>query len=382
MKPTLALFLELGGSFEQWNKVGFFQREIVLYNLLAKRFFKTVYVFTYGDEGDLRYQDAFEKNVVIIPRKKRSGSYLANFFYETVLSFRHRHILKRCDIFRTNQNSGALAAAIAKVIRPESKLVVRSGYVGSELAQRSNLPFHVKLYYFFVERVSYRLCDQAFIPTQENYGILMGKYPFLKNKLAILNNFIDTDRFAPYPNPEKKYDVIYVGRMNRDKNHRALLKAVKGQNLDILFIGNGEGLEPVKSLAKELNVRATFIESVPNNDLPAYYNASRVCAFPSLHEGNPKALLEAMSCGLAIAALPVPGVKNIIDHELNGLLGPEEDLRDNILRLLSDTLLRDRLGSEARKTVLEGFSLGKILEMEIRTYRKLIRKEVCARNNS
>lgn len=372
MKPKLALFLELGGSFEEWNEVGFFSREITLYNRLAKDFFGEIYIFTYGSDKDLEYSASLEKNIFIIPRGKRSRSYLINFLYELWLPFKHRHILKRCDIFKTNQNSGSFAASIAKLLFPSKKLVIRSGYIGSELARRAQLPIPTKIYYFLIERISYALCDYAFIPTEGNLNILSRKYPFLKKKISILNNFIQTDLFRPMPESEKSYDIIYVARFDRDKNHSSILKAVKDLPLKLLFVGSGNTIENIHKQIKNGSFHLSILSSIPNNGLPSYYNSSKICAFPSLHEGNPKALLEAMACGLPIVALPSPGIINIISHEKNGLLVPEDRLRESILRLLNDPELCGTLGKEARKTVLDSYSFEKIIDQEISIYRQLL----------
>lgn len=369
MKPTLALFLELGGSLEEWNDVGFFSREISLYNKLARDFFEKIYIFTYGSEKDLSYATSLEKNIIIIPRGKRSTNYLNNFFYELRISFKYRSILKRCDIFKTNQNSGSIAASIAKMLSPQKKLVIRSGYIGSEL-DWNRLSLAAKAYYVLSENLAYRICDHILIP-ERDAEILSHKYSFTKEKVTALNNSIDTEIFTALEK-EKGYDIIYVARLNDTKNHQALLEAAKGIAAHILFIGKGENREKIEKLSEELSIDVTIIDSIPNNRLPEYYSSAKICVFPSLHEGNPKALLEAMACGLPVVTLDSPGITNIIKDKKNGLIGPEESLRGNISRLLSDQSLRDILGKEARTTVLNDYSFEKIVKKEIDTYKKLL----------
>lgn len=372
MKPKLAFFLELGGSFEEWNRVGFFSREIALYNRFAREYFDTIYIFTYGSMQDLSYADQLEKNIVVLPRGKRSSSYLKNFFYEILLPFKYHDVLRGCDIFKTNQNSGSVAAAIAKLLHPKKKLVVRSGYIGSELARLSGLSLLVKGYYFLAERFAYRVCDRALISAEPNQKLLAKRYPFLRNRLTTHNNFIDTNRFKKESPIEKRFDIIYVARFNRDKNHQAILDALQNSHYSVLFVGRGETLPSVKTQAINLGTRVTVEEAIPNADLPSVYNAARICVFPSLHEGSPKSLLEAMACELPVVALDSPGVSNIISHERNGLIGPSSTLRVNILRLLNDPGLRDTLGKAARATVLEDYSFDKIVEQEIEIYKKLL----------
>lgn len=374
-KPNLAFFLELGGSLEEWNDVGFFSREISLYNRLAQEFFGTIYIFTYGSEKDRSFSAYLEKNIVIVPRGKRSKNYFNNFLYEISMPFRHWRILKHCDIFKTNQNSGGIAASIAKILFPSKKLVIRSGYIGSELGKET-LSFIVKLYYFFAENISYRLCDHILIPTEDAHN-LSKKYPFTKGKITKLNNFIDTAIFRKKSVNEsnKKFDIIYIARFTTIKNHILLLNSIKKRNIRGLFIGKGETENYIKSLGKKFSIDLTFLNSVPNNELPQYYNSAKICAFPSLHEGCPKSLLEAMSCEVPVVALDSPGVSSIIQNETNGLIGPESSFQSNLFRLLDDSTLRQTLGKNGRKAILDEYSFDIIFKKEIRAYKDLLNKK-------
>lgn len=276
----------------------------------------------------------------------------------------------QCGIYKTNQNSGSIAATLAKLLF-RKKLVVRSGYIGSELARRSKLSFLVKGYYFLAEQLSYRACDIALISAEPNRKILAQRYPFLKNRLAIHNNFIDTDQFRKDPSLEKRFDLIYVARFNRDKNHQLILDALKNTEISVLLIGQGETNQSIKLEALRMHIQTTFLESVRNEDLPSYYNAARICVFPSLHEGSPKSLLEAMACELPVVALHAPGISNIISNEINGLIGDDSDFKANIQRLLNDPILCDKLGQSARKTIIKEYSFKSILRKEIEIYQNL-----------
>ncbi len=363
---NLGFFMNYFSSLKIWDKFGMLQREIALYNRLAKEFGK-IYIFTYGNKNELNYEKYLENNIVIVPKKIK----IPDVIYEFLLPFIHWKSIKQCDILKTNQNSGTIAPAIAKFLY-RKKFIERSGYIGSEAARLSKFPFYAKAYFWLAENFSYRLCDQAFIPTKENREILLKKYPYLKNKLIIMNNFIDTDLFKK-EEKEKKYDIIYVARFDKDKNHKTLLEAAKKLNLKILFIGKGEEKENTKKLASSNNINLTIIERIPNDKLPEYYNSSKICVFPSLHEGNPKALLEAMSCELPIVACDVVGVNNLIVHKKNGLLSAPDSLkiRENILQLLGDGLLMQNMGKAARDNIVENYSLDKVFAQEINIYKNI-----------
>jgi glycosyltransferase involved in cell wall biosynthesis len=96
-------------------------------------------------------------------------------------------------------------------------------------------------------------------------------------------------------------------------------------------------------------------------------NRSEVFILPSLYEGSPKALLEAMACGLPVIGTNVTGIKEVIADGENGLLcnTDSESIRDAIIRLLASGDMRRRLGSNARAQIESNYSMEKILEKEI-----------------
>ena len=90
-------------------------------------------------------------------------------------------------------------------------------------------------------------------------------------------------------------------------------------------------------------------------------------------EGNPKVLLEAMSCGVPIVGTAVEGISDVIHHQHNGILVPLDPkyLRENIDKLLSDTKLRAKLSHAARKTILEKYSSKYVWRQEIELIKNL-----------
>ena len=101
---------------------------------------------------------------------------------------------------------------------------------------------------------------------------------------------------------------------------------------------------------------------------------------PSLAEGHPKALLEAMSCGLPCLASNISGVDEIIVDGKNGLLvQPTVDgIAEGLRKLIESSGLRGKLGKEARETVGEKFDKKKLIKREIKILLSLIRPGLAA----
>ena len=112
---------------------------------------------------------------------------------------------------------------------------------------------------------------------------------------------------------------------------------------------------------------------MPNFDLPALLNQARVFIQPSLYEGHPKTLLEAMSCGLPCIGSDVTGIKEDIEHGVTGYLcGTDSDaIAEAIDVVLSDASLREKLGHNARDYIADNYSLDRVLEMEMEVIREV-----------
>ena len=141
-----------------------------------------------------------------------------------------------------------------------------------------------------------------------------------------------------------------VGRLNPQKNYRLAIEALSGTNLSVTIIGDGDCRSQIETDAKDLQVAVRFLGQVSNHALPKIYNEHSIYVLSSLFEGNPKTLLEAMSCGLAVVGTNVIGISDLIQHGENGLLADmkPEALRNAILQLSNSQVLRKRLGGEAR----------------------------------
>jgi len=117
---------------------------------------------------------------------------------------------------------------------------------------------------------------------------------------------------------------------------------------------------------------------VPHKEMPAYYALMDVFVHPSLRDGMPNAVLEAMACELPVVATPVGGVLDMMKDGINVKTVPVKDVDSFVsaaLRLLSDENERNKMGKSARETVLEQFTLEQELEGNLNLYQMLIPKD-------
>jgi glycosyltransferase involved in cell wall biosynthesis len=132
----------------------------------------------------------------------------------------------------------------------------------------------------------------------------------------------------------------------------------------------------------ENSLTVDFRGRIANDDLPRLLNEAEVFVLPSLYEGNPKALLEAMACGLPVLATNVEGNREVVQHGVTGYLCKDtsaESLREGIEKLLADERLRNTLGRNAREFIEREYALDVLLERELALLATLTRRRVQAK---
>jgi len=363
---TLALFFTAGVSLKTWHEIGMIDREVAIYNELSK-YFRHIYFFTYGTEEDLRFKDYLAHNITIIPKKYISN----NLLYSFMIPLIHHKILKNVDILKTNQMSGSWSAALTKLIY-RKKLVVRTGYTWSISFSEEHPKGPGKLLIKSIERLTYRIASGAITSSQRDFDYIEKRYhPYQHN---IIPNYVETDVFKPLNITKTKGSICFIGRLSHQKNLLALMQALKELPYTIDIIGSGPQLGQLKNVVTQNGVNANFLGNVPNHDLPQILNQHELFVLPSLWEGMPKALLEAMACGLPVIGANVDGIREVIKHGENGILcdTDSKSIREAIVGIMKDEEMKQTLGRNARKTIEEMFSLEKVAQKELELYLHLL----------
>jgi glycosyltransferase involved in cell wall biosynthesis len=201
------------------------------------------------------------------------------------------------------------------------------------------------------------------------------RLPQTVGRVRIIPNYVDTETFRPSPSGhmEGERSLVFVGRIAPEKNLAALLQAIRPLRVRLTLIGEGRLRPDLQHQFSDLNGRVTWEGNVPNSQLPEYLSKAGIFVLPSLYEGHPKALLEAMSCGLAVIGADSPGVRDVIHHGETGYLaGTDPDsIRKAIEELLSRPDLVQQLGTKGRDYVVRTYALERILDMEASMLREL-----------
>lgn len=375
---NLGFFLTEKSSLDTWEQAGILSREIAPYNILAGHF-KSIFIFSYGDEKDYQYQKSLAPNIKIIPKPKT----VRRKNYNWTLAFRHWRQIYQCQFLKTNQFR-CRAALIAKIMHPRARLILRTGYTASLFEKQENRAISPWLSRW--ERIAYHWCDIGTVTSRSDQEYLIQTYHLPPQKIRVIPNYIDTDLFKPLPKTKYRDKIIYVGRLHQQKNLPVLIKALAGTAIGLDIIGGNqrptEYTPPQEQatkaallqLAQKQGVEVRFLGLVPNNQLPSLLNRYPLFVLPSLYEGMPKALLEAMSCGLVCIATAVTGSEELIRHEITGLLAKPNDpesLRIMILKAVNHPEQQYQLGQAARKFVVDNYSLSSQIKKEMAIYEQL-----------
>jgi glycosyltransferase involved in cell wall biosynthesis len=176
--------------------------------------------------------------------------------------------------------------------------------------------------------------------------------------------------------------IGFAGELREKKGLKGLLSAyaqVNNKRPTILLIVGEVRVGEDQQIVDEFrlsnpNSRIFVTGHISPNELPAYYSLMDVFVQPSLRDGMPNALLEAMACGKPVIATPVGGMLDVINDGENGIFVPVNDgdaLAKSIELLLEEQALRQRLGQAARLTIINRFSPQKELDGNLDVYRKL-----------
>jgi glycosyltransferase involved in cell wall biosynthesis len=213
----------------------------------------------------------------------------------------------------------------------------------------------------------------------------------MKRSLVIYNG-INTEKFSPgkvYSNirkefgiPENKTLITYIVRITAQKDPLTLIRAMKivlmeTKEIVLLMVGEGDLKEEAVNMVREEGLAENIIFENFRQDIPDILNAADIYCLPSLWEGLPIGILEAMSMGKVVIATPVDGTKEIISHNNNGLLFPVGDpnrLALTILSIHKDAELRSRLGENAVATILEKFTVDSMVRKIEDHYKLMVKK--------
>ena len=191
---------------------------------------------------------------------------------------------------------------------------------------------------------------------------------------------VDMTHFAQRLEPEGKPIVVFPARILGSKGVHEFVSAARQHHdvADFLLVGRTDPDNPTD--VGEAGIRAWEQEGILTwkgfaEDMPEALAQSNIVCMPSYREGLPRVLIEAAAIGRAIVTTDVPGCREIVHHEENGLLVPAGD-RDGtaaaVKRLIDDPILRGQLGARGRVVAETEFPVEMFIRQSLDVYRRVL----------
>jgi glycosyltransferase involved in cell wall biosynthesis len=306
--------------------------------------------------------------------------WLKGFFLRNI-SFNFMAFMKalRFD-YEIIHSHGPIATFFGIVLSKIKKVPIVATPHGLALEQPQYNAF-IRWFFSILERFAYSKPDAiVFLSEQEKTGFRK-KLRFLPNRYRIIPPGVDIPKFDS-GNKHKIQEefltgertvITFIGRLIGVKGLRYLIEAVSNMQEDFLLLIVGDG--PQKGELKKM-VSRSKLENVVftgfRNDIADILAATDIFVLPSLSEGLPTSLLEAMA---AAKACIVTDIGLPIEHEIEGLVvkaGDENSLRNALQVLIENNKLRKKLGENAKRKAEKEFSWKNAVKVHLEMYNEFL----------
>lgn len=237
---------------------------------------------------------------------------------------------EKFDIVYCHTPVGAAVARLAAA--SERKKGTKVIYMAHGFHFYRGAPLANWLLYYPAERFLSRFTDLLITINKEDYGraksFHMKRLEYIPGVGINLNRFFVSSEIREKKRKElnildDEFVLVSVGELSKRKNHRVVIEALhqlENRKIKYFICGCGALENELKDLIKEYGLNDQIFLLGFRKDIPEIYNACDVFVFPSLQEGLPVAMMEAMACGLPVIASNIRGNSDLIDRKKGGYL--------------------------------------------------------------
>ena len=209
----------------------------------------------------------------------------------------------------------------------------------------------------------------------------LSEYGIDPDEIIVVGNGVDQKVFVPIRNRKVGEYVLYTGNLRARKGLFDLITCAEYVSkvfpkVKFFVVGTGPLLHILQERVRRMGLQKNivFLGYVERKTLIQIYQNACIHVVPSVYEGLPTVLLEAMSCGLPVVATTVGGNTEVISSGVNGFLVPPKSPKEMskiILRLLEHPKLREEIGREARKTIEQYYTWDRITDNVLKCYQSI-----------
>lgn len=205
-------------------------------------------------------------------------------------------------------------------------------------------------------------------------------------KISVIHNGVDTTLFTPRTSEKivGNKQILWVGRFVSGKGVEYLIEAFsqvqkKIPGTHLILVGEGPEKLTIEDIIRKLHLQSlvTIIDYLENEELPEMYKNSDIFVLPSLMEGVPRTVLEAMACGIPVVTTNLSHLVGIIDGA--GLVVPPKNpalLSNAILTILENESLAEKMGQRGRTKIEQEYSWEDTVKKTFELYESVIDSRV------
>jgi len=237
---------------------------------------------------------------------------------------------------------------------------------------------------YFFERLTRSMLSCYTAVSEEVRCAMIERAHAASEKIHTIYNGIECVADAPGPRAHTGMEtrIALIGRLHRQKGHSILLEAVKiilesGKRVHLYLAGDGPDEASLRQQVIDLELGDAVSFSGVVDDVFAFMADIDIVVLPSLWEGMPNILLEAMAAGRPIVATRLAGIEELVQDGESAVLcepGRPEPLAEAIMRLMDDSELAGRLARAARRDVEERFDISQTIAQTQALYESLLDK--------
>ena len=317
---TISYIFTYDYSAATWEESGTLNRELLLFNEIAREENYKFKLITYGGKRDfeiLKNQKLFEVIPVYSICKKHKNKYL-RFAYSFLIPFKISDQVRDSDLIYQNQLHGSWVSIILKFLI-KKPLLIRTGYDAYLFSIKDKKNILIRWFYKILTNLSLKFSDLYTITSASDYKFLTNT--FRTNKIKITRNWTQQSKNIPI---ENRYEtrILCVGRLVYQKNYEYFFDELAKLDtfIEVDIIGSGPLQNSLKEKAASKNLKVNFIGKINHEELLSFYANYKFYVLPSLYEGNPKTLIEAMGAGCIVIASDISNNTEIVSHNENGFI--------------------------------------------------------------
>ena len=250
----------------------------------------------------------------------------------------------------------------------------------------------LKILFYRISRVNMENADAIASEGEVQTKEIMQLFGVPKEKIFYLPDGVDLDEIEEYTKDvevtKEDYNLqdadivlMNVNRLEPNKGVPYLIESLKilnrELNVKLILVGTGSEEEKIKRLIKHLGLseKVKHFKNIPDKLMFQLYTLADISVTPTLYEGLPLVVLEAMACGKPIVASNVSEVPQAVKDGINGFLVPPrnpEAIADAVLKIYDKNLFM-KMGKASRE-IVKKYDWSKIAKMAIKKYEELIGK--------